>query len=89
MCPVKKNKKLVFAKIGALVLLTCFALKGFSFYNEQTGETVFAYKSALVWRTDGTGDYLLPPFASNGVYQLVQAGGYAGVSGNDNRELEV
>ncbi len=40
--------------------------------GQQTGETI-VYKSSLVWRTDGKGDYLLPELSSNAVHELVNA----------------
>lgn len=67
---IKNNKslflKILDQKIFGRFLLSFFFFSCVSFFNPSTtlAETV-SYESALVWRTDSLGDYLLPPMSSN------------------------
>lgn len=67
---IKNNKslflKILDQKIFGRFLLSFLFFSCVSFFNPSTtlAETV-SYESALVWRTDSLGDYLLSPMASN------------------------
>lgn len=51
-----------------------FAIGSFNSYTSEKQTTEMAvYKSPLVWRTDGAGDYLLSELAADGTYELAKA----------------